>query len=108
MPSSRPFGPSATASTSGGPGNEVRLGGLRADVVHDQLVTALLDVGRHAGAHGAEPDESDLHGSRLALTLRTVACRRCGARRRRGSGPPGWWAAAPRCRRTPAARRPAR
>src|SRR5665213_3563209 len=32
-----------------------------ADVVDDQLIAGLLQVRRHAGAHRAEPDETDLH-----------------------------------------------
>jgi hypothetical protein len=31
--------------------------------VHDQLVPGLLQIGRHALAHHAEPDESDAHVS---------------------------------------------
>ena len=84
MPASRPLGPSATASTSGGPGSEVKmtshllgqrlravgpdraggemaLGRGAADVVDDELVPRLLQVRRHAGTHRAEPDETDLH-----------------------------------------------
>ena len=46
---------------------------LAAHVVDDQLMPALflLQIGRHAGAHGAEPDESDLHAffsSKTCLT----------------------------------------
>ena len=45
---------------------------LAAHVVHHQLMPALLlQIGRHAGAHGAEPDEPDLHAffsSKTCLT----------------------------------------
>ena len=42
-------------------GGHVLLGGGPADVVDDELVAGLLQVGRHAGAHRAEPDETDFH-----------------------------------------------
>ena len=45
-----------------GAGGDVRCGGIFPQVVDDQLVAGLLKVGRHAGAHGAEPDKTDLHG----------------------------------------------
>ena len=78
-----PFGPSATASTSAGAGSEVNTTshcfrhGARASaqsapaardalplppqIVHDELVAGLLQIGRHARAHHAEPDKSDRH-----------------------------------------------
>ena len=55
----------------GGPARarvQVRLGGLRAQVVHDERVAGLLHVERHAGAHDAQPDESHVHGSLPHLT----------------------------------------
>ena len=51
---------------------DVRLGGILADVVHDQLVAGLLQIGRHVTAHGAEPDESDLHDLASSKTLRAM------------------------------------
>ncbi len=39
----------------------MRLGRLRAEVVHDQVVAALLDIGRYVVAHKPEPDESHSH-----------------------------------------------
>ena len=96
MPESRPFfSSSATASTSLGSGSEakmtshasatgtrrvgpagagldVRLGRLAPHVVHDQLVTRLLEIGRHVAAHGAEADESDLHDLAPSNTLRAM------------------------------------
>ena len=85
----QPVLPSATASTSGGPGSdrnttsqasatalgdvgplragrEVHAGVLAPHVVHDELVAGLLQIGRHAGAHGTEPDEPYLH-ARVSL-----------------------------------------
>src|ERR1700736_6176711 len=100
MPDRRPLSPSATASTSGGPGSDVKTtsdasatarglsahaaparrrgggGGARApggrggeggprppppQVVNDQVVAGLLQVGRHARTHHAQPDEPYLH-----------------------------------------------
>jgi hypothetical protein len=46
-------------------GGEVALGGGAPDVVDDELVPGLLQIGRHAGAHRAEPDKTDFHVSRL-------------------------------------------
>ena len=89
MPASRPSAASATFSTSGGSGSEVKItsdccgdrarrvgpgragGEMRgrrflAQIVDDELVPGLLQIARHAGAHGAEPDESDLHGCLLS------------------------------------------
>src|SRR5438876_8647255 len=40
----------------------MRCSGISPQIVDDQLVAGLLEVGRHAGAHGAEPDKTDLHG----------------------------------------------
>ena len=87
MPASRPSAASATFSTSGGSGSEVkhhvgllgdrarrvgpdragrevRRGGLLAQIVDHELEAGLLQIARHAGAHGAETDESDLHDPR--------------------------------------------
>ena len=95
-PDSRPFfSSSATASTSLGSGSEANttsaasatargesaqrapaftmgLGGLAADVVDDQLVAGLHEVGRHVAAHGAEADEPDLHDFAPSKTLRAM------------------------------------
>ena len=38
-----------------------RLGRGAAQIVHDKLVPGLLQIGRHALAHHAEPDKSDAH-----------------------------------------------
>src|SRR5215813_9095113 len=60
---------------------------LAPNVVHDGLEAALLHhVGRHAGAHDPEPDESDFHGGLLLLRVEDV---RCDPRRRHGGGPAG-------------------
>jgi hypothetical protein len=40
---------------------EMRLGGGAADVIDDEAMARLLQVRRHAGAHGAQADESELH-----------------------------------------------
>src|SRR5205085_791279 len=58
-----------------------RLGRNAAQIVHDKLVPGLLQIGRHAFAHHAEPDKSDAH-----LLLRLSPNRRgmtCAPRRRR-------------------------
>src|SRR5260221_9110922 len=39
----------------------MRRGELAAQVAHHEPVAGLLQIGRHAGAHGAEPDETDRH-----------------------------------------------
>src|ERR1700735_2059036 len=96
MPSMRPLGPSATASTSAGTGSEgnttllaerlravgpdravrqIGLGRRAADVVDDELVPGLLQIGRHALAHHAEPDKTDLH-----VPLHSIFFRHAGAR----------------------------
>ena len=88
MPSISPFGPSATASTSAGTGSEVKItseaaasGGANpptprlspetarprpGEVIDDELVAGLLQIGRHALAHHAEPDKTDLHDGPLS------------------------------------------
>ena len=85
MPEIRPSGPSATASTSTGSGNEEKITsvwlreyargvgpdgagiemvtcGLTVQIVHDQPEAGLLQVGRHTAAHGAKSDKSYQHG----------------------------------------------
>ena len=48
---------------------EVGCGRFLADVVDDQLVAALADVGRHAVAHDPQANEPDLHGDlRVAVS----------------------------------------
>ena len=47
----------------------MRAGGLAVQVVHHELVAGLLQVGRHMGAHGAQPDESDLHGAAVPASM---------------------------------------
>src|SRR5207248_2034609 len=42
-------------------GREMALGGGAPDVVDDEFVSRLLQIGRHAGAHRAEPDKTDFH-----------------------------------------------
>src|SRR5437763_9222095 len=37
------------------------LGGGAPDIVDDELVSCLLQIGRHAGTHRAEPDKTDFH-----------------------------------------------
>jgi hypothetical protein len=39
----------------------MRSGGILPQIVDDELVACVLKIGRHAGAHGTEPDKSDLH-----------------------------------------------
>ena len=93
MPSISPFGPSATCSTSAGTGNEVKTISLcaptsfgeltqtapfarngsaaaRREIVHDELVPGLLQIGRHPLAHHAETDKSDAHASGHAALKR--------------------------------------
>src|SRR5262245_57274046 len=86
--------PLDTASTSGGSGSEVKTTfdcaasnlGLSAHLapalrcgfaeswrmsMHDELVNSLLKIGRHAGAHDPQSDETHLHvGSLLIAFLR--------------------------------------
>src|SRR5207248_2168695 len=45
------------------------LGGGPPDVMDDDLVARLLQIGRHAGAHRAEPDKTDFHLRTLLLPL---------------------------------------
>jgi hypothetical protein len=45
-----------------GPGRaslQMMAGRLPMQIVHDQLVAGLLQIGRHLGSHHAEPDKSD-------------------------------------------------
>src|SRR5689334_12541661 len=48
------------------------LGGGAADVVNDELIARLLQIGGHAGAHCAEPDKSDFHN--VLLSKRPLPC----------------------------------
>jgi hypothetical protein len=41
-------------------------------VIHVKLVAARLQIGRHAGAHGAETDEPDLHAFFSSKTCVTI------------------------------------
>ena len=107
MPSISPFGPSATASTSAGTGSEVnttsacsasafglsaqiapfaRYGSAaaRPQIVHDELVPGLLQIGRHALAHHAEPDETDLHVMFSSMVV-AIASAAKQSRRRQGA-----------------------
>src|SRR5262245_15161625 len=52
-----------------GPGLQMRRCRVLADVVHDELVAGLLKIGRHTGAHGAQSDESHLHGGFLRVIV---------------------------------------
>ena len=61
-------------------GGEVRRGGILPQVVDDELVAGLLQIGRHAGAHGAEPDKSDLHVSSPLTAVPLPACGRSAKR----------------------------
>lgn len=54
-------------------GGEEFFGRCSADVMNDQLVTDLLQIGRHAIAHGAEPDKTDLHRYLLRTDRRDLA-----------------------------------
>ena len=88
MPAMIPSDPSATASTSGGSGSEEKVtsqwpasarriicpgwariemmaGGLSLQVMDDQFVPGLLQVGGHAPAHDAQSDKSSLAISNL-------------------------------------------
>ena len=118
MPSISPFGPSATASTSAGTGSEVnttsdaaatcrgelahsapfakkRLGRGAVEIVDDELVAGLLQIGRHALAHHAEPDETDAHLDPPPLPVLSsgvwpgINVRARGARSARGIGRAG-------------------
>src|SRR5258708_15956820 len=53
----------------------MRRGGLLPHVAPLELVSARLEIGRHAGAHGAQPDEPDLHTFSSSWTMRTPPLR---------------------------------
>ena len=55
------FGHRARAIGPGGTGVQMLGCRLAGQIVDDQIMTGLLQIGRHASAHHAETDEADLH-----------------------------------------------